>query len=98
MPHTHTLIQGWYTCTWGYWFIADSPSPKFNKSGVSGKGKNITTKHDAVICGRRNASKIMDVCTCTQMLQAYILEKNLFDKLAIRIQLVKFHQAQMIND
>lgn len=32
------------------------------------------------------------------MLQAYILEKNLFDKLAIRIQLVKFHQAQMIND
>lgn len=38
----------------------DSPSPKFNKSGVAGKGKNITTKHDAVICGRRNASKIMD--------------------------------------
>ncbi|XP_062577269.1 serine/threonine-protein kinase RIO3-like isoform X2 [Saccostrea cucullata] len=39
----------------------DSPSPKFNKSGVIGKGKNITTKHDAEICGRRNASRLMDL-------------------------------------
>lgn len=42
-------------------FILDSPNPKFNKYGVSGKGKNITTKHDAEICGRKNASKLMDV-------------------------------------
>ena len=35
--------------------------PDFNKQGYSGKGKNITTKHDAVICGRKNASKIMEV-------------------------------------
>ncbi|XP_048730947.2 serine/threonine-protein kinase RIO3-like isoform X2 [Ostrea edulis] len=39
----------------------DSPNPKFNKYGVSGKGKNITTKHDAEICGRKNASKLMDL-------------------------------------
>ncbi|KAL3889820.1 hypothetical protein ACJMK2_002148 [Sinanodonta woodiana] len=30
------------------------------KTVVSGKGKQITTKHDAVTCGRRNASKIME--------------------------------------
>lgn len=34
--------------------------PDFNKHGYSGKGKNITTKHDAVICGRKNASKMME--------------------------------------
>lgn len=38
----------------------DNKSPSFNAQGYSGKGKNITTKHDAVICGRKNASKMMD--------------------------------------
>ncbi|KAK3586909.1 hypothetical protein CHS0354_008503 [Potamilus streckersoni] len=33
---------------------------KPTKIVVSGKGKQITTKHDAVTCGRRNASKIME--------------------------------------
>ncbi|XP_074656849.1 serine/threonine-protein kinase RIO3-like isoform X2 [Tubulanus polymorphus] len=32
----------------------------FNKQGIRGKGKNITTKHDATICGRRNASRVME--------------------------------------
>lgn len=36
------------------------PPPDFNKEGYSGKGKNIKTKHDAVICGRKNASRIME--------------------------------------
>ncbi|XP_064597419.1 serine/threonine-protein kinase RIO3-like [Liolophura sinensis] len=38
----------------------DEPSPVFNRIGISGKGKNITTKHDAVICGRRNATRMME--------------------------------------
>ena len=29
---------------------------------VSGSGKNITTKHDAEVCGRKNAKKIEKVC------------------------------------
>lgn len=41
------------------------PVPKdsrleFNAKGVSGKGKSLVTKHDADICGRRNASKLMN--------------------------------------
>ncbi|KAJ8321907.1 hypothetical protein KUTeg_000378 [Tegillarca granosa] len=39
----------------------EQPPPTFKRSGISGKGKNITTKHDAVICGRRNASRLMDL-------------------------------------
>ncbi|KAH3896944.1 serine/threonine-protein kinase RIO3-like [Dreissena polymorpha] len=31
-----------------------------SSKGYSGRGKNIVTKHDAVICGRKNASKMMD--------------------------------------
>ncbi|KAL5013802.1 hypothetical protein ScPMuIL_008072 [Solemya velum] len=38
----------------------DRTPPAMGKSGISGRGKNITTKHDAVICGRRNASRMMD--------------------------------------
>ncbi|XP_029633361.1 serine/threonine-protein kinase RIO3 [Octopus sinensis] len=34
--------------------------PEIGQSGISGKGKNITTKHDAVICGRKNASKLIE--------------------------------------
>ncbi|KAK3088153.1 hypothetical protein FSP39_015427 [Pinctada imbricata] len=39
----------------------DVSPPSYKKNGTSGSGKNITTKHDAVICGRRNASKLMDL-------------------------------------
>lgn len=38
----------------------DAKAPAFNTQGYSGKGKNITTKHDAVLCGRKNASKMMN--------------------------------------
>jgi len=38
-------------------------TPMMNSRGYSGKGKNITTKHDAVLCGRKNASKMMEVRT-----------------------------------
>ncbi|ESO11636.1 hypothetical protein HELRODRAFT_71489 [Helobdella robusta] len=35
-------------------------TPQFNKFGISGKGKNIITKHDPIICARKNASKIVE--------------------------------------
>ncbi|WAR17259.1 RIOK3-like protein [Mya arenaria] len=38
----------------------EKDSPVKSAKGYIGKGKNITTKHDPVICGRRNASRIMD--------------------------------------
>lgn len=38
----------------------ENPIPDFGRCGISGKGKNITTKHDPTICGRRNASKLME--------------------------------------
>jgi len=34
--------------------------PQFKRSGISGKGKNIVTKHDPEICGRKNARKVME--------------------------------------
>ena len=34
--------------------------PQFGRSGISGKGKNIVTKHDPEICGRKNARKVME--------------------------------------
>ena len=33
--------------------------PEFSSRGYIGKGKNIITKHDADICGRRNADRVM---------------------------------------
>lgn len=39
----------------------DNPVPDFGRYGISGKGKNITTKHDPTICGRRNASRLMEI-------------------------------------
>ncbi|XP_013403160.2 serine/threonine-protein kinase RIO3-like [Lingula anatina] len=44
--------------TWVTNVYKDEPVPNFNKAGYSGKGKNITTKHDPVICGKRNVSKM----------------------------------------
>lgn len=37
----------------------ESP-PKIGVRGYTGSGKNITTKHDKVICGRRNAERLME--------------------------------------
>jgi hypothetical protein len=37
------------------------PVFKFGKSGILGKGKDAVSKHDPQICGRRNASRVMDV-------------------------------------
>jgi len=34
--------------------------PQFKRTGISGKGKNIVTKHDPEICGRKNARKVME--------------------------------------
>ncbi|CAF0787240.1 unnamed protein product [Didymodactylos carnosus] len=34
--------------------------PSFNKRGTSGKGASMVTKHNPVICGKRNVSKIMN--------------------------------------
>ena len=50
---TYSLLFNWDL------FISDA-SPKFNKTGIMGKGKNIVTKHDATICGRKNTEKAMD--------------------------------------
>ena len=41
------------------WFISDV-TPNFNKTGIMGKGKNIVTKHDATICGRKNMARVME--------------------------------------
>jgi len=42
-------------------FMANSEAgPQFKRSGISGKGKNIVTKHDPEICGRKNARKVME--------------------------------------
>ncbi|KAK3773182.1 hypothetical protein RRG08_013766 [Elysia crispata] len=34
--------------------------PKIGLKGYAGQGKNIITKHDKVICGRRNAERLME--------------------------------------
>ncbi|ELU05813.1 hypothetical protein CAPTEDRAFT_219307 [Capitella teleta] len=41
-------------------FIARRQQPQISKNGASGKGKNMTSKHDANICGRRNTAKMDD--------------------------------------
>lgn len=37
-----------------------SPIPKIGAKGYTGQGKNIITKHDKTICGRRNAERLME--------------------------------------
>ncbi|GFR78922.1 serine/threonine-protein kinase RIO3 [Elysia marginata] len=37
-----------------------SPVPKIGPKGYAGQGKNIITKHDKVICGRKNAERLME--------------------------------------
>ena len=37
----------------------------FRGRGVSGHGKNIVTKHDPTICGRRNANRVMEQVSMT---------------------------------
>uniref|UniRef100_A0A1W7R9K7 Serine/threonine-protein kinase RIO3 n=1 Tax=Hadrurus spadix TaxID=141984 RepID=A0A1W7R9K7_9SCOR len=39
---------------------AEKMSPTIGKNGISRKGNVITTKHDSVICGRRNAHRLME--------------------------------------
>ena len=41
-------------------FVYSDVGPQFSRSGISGKGKNIVTKHDPEICGRKNARKVME--------------------------------------
>ncbi|XP_060077946.1 serine/threonine-protein kinase RIO3-like isoform X2 [Ylistrum balloti] len=38
----------------------DEKPPTFNSQGTSGKGKDMITKHDSSVCGRRNASRMME--------------------------------------
>ena len=40
-------------------FMSDV-TPNFKKTGIMGKGKNIVTKHDATICGRKNTARVME--------------------------------------
>lgn len=47
----------------GDWEDSAGPTdvtPKFKKTGITGKGKNIVTKHDATICGRKNTARVME--------------------------------------
>ncbi|XP_071953400.1 serine/threonine-protein kinase RIO3-like [Antedon mediterranea] len=37
-----------------------TPTAVSSKKGYIGQGKNITTKHDAATCGRRNASRVVE--------------------------------------
>lgn len=39
----------------------DERAPKIGPKGYTGSGKSITTKHDKVICGRKNAERLMEV-------------------------------------
>ncbi|XP_033123355.1 serine/threonine-protein kinase RIO3-like [Anneissia japonica] len=41
-------------------FFPATPSALASKKGYIGQGKNITTKHDAATCGRRNASRVVE--------------------------------------
>jgi len=43
-----------------FYFVHLDVVPQFKRSGISGKGKNIVTKHDPEICGRKNARKVME--------------------------------------
>ncbi|UJR15520.1 hypothetical protein I4U23_002460 [Adineta vaga] len=38
----------------------DQPMPSFNRRGISGKGATLVTKHNAVLCGKRNVARVMN--------------------------------------
>uniref|UniRef100_A0A2C9LQ10 non-specific serine/threonine protein kinase n=1 Tax=Biomphalaria glabrata TaxID=6526 RepID=A0A2C9LQ10_BIOGL len=38
----------------------ESPKPSIGGKGYAGQGRNIVTKHDSELCGRRNAERLMD--------------------------------------
>jgi len=38
----------------------DEPMPTFNRRGISGKGDNLITKHNAALCGKRNVARVMN--------------------------------------
>lgn len=38
----------------------EQPSPSIGIKGYVGSGKNIVTKHDKVLCGRKNAERLME--------------------------------------
>ncbi len=40
--------------------IAISDQPVYFRNGVSGKGKNMISKHDAALSGKKNANRVMD--------------------------------------
>lgn len=46
--------------SWDSFEVAEKNSPTIGKSGISKQGNVITTKHDANICGRRNACRVME--------------------------------------
>lgn len=45
-------------------FFSEQPSPSIGIKGYVGSGKNIVTKHDKVLCGRKNAERLMEVSWC----------------------------------
>lgn len=45
---------------WDSFEKAQKNSPNIGKNGIARQGKNITTKHDATVCGRRNACRVME--------------------------------------
>ena len=57
-------------------YIADKPI-KFKK-GISGKGKNIITKHDPELDSKKNAKKIMEVRETISFLVSFRYEKLLY--------------------
>ena len=52
-----TALTAVYLCIY---FVYSDAGPQFKRSGISGKGKNIVTKHDPEICGRKNARRVME--------------------------------------
>ncbi|GAB6023927.1 hypothetical protein CHUAL_008658 [Chamberlinius hualienensis] len=45
---------------WDSFEKAERTSPAIGKNGISKRGNVITTKHDATICGQRNACRVME--------------------------------------
>lgn len=60
--------------------IPDKPTTT-QRRGFTGKGKNITTKHDEVVCGRKNTARMDNVRVITSspfaLVQRYSIDRHM---------------------
>ena len=95
-------------CVWVC--VSDKPQTTPRK-GFTGKGKNITTKHDEVTCGRKNAARMDNVrphaclLMCSQVLKTFIFiflvylvpESVLRRNVHMNLKLVSYHSQIIIH-